>query len=61
MRDYLIKKNHNIISKNLKEIFETDTLSQNEGWIGQMVSHPLPSNMTIDLKDEIYIYKQKNL
>ena len=42
------------VSKNLKEIFETDTLSQNEGWIGQMVSHPLPSNMTIDLKEKLW-------
>ena len=42
------------VSDNLKDIFETDSLFLHEDWIGQMVSHPLPSNITIDLKERLW-------
>ena len=42
------------VSDNLKDIFETDSLFLHEDWIGQMVSNPLPSNITIDLKERLW-------
>jgi isopenicillin-N epimerase len=42
------------VSDNPKDIFETDSLFLHKDWIGQMVSHPLPSNITIDLKERLW-------
>ena len=42
------------VSNNLIDIFDTESLFLNKDWIGQMVSHPLPPNMTPDLKEKLW-------
>ena len=42
------------VSKSFRDIFGTESLFLNKDWIGQMVSHPLPPNMTLDLKEKLW-------
>ena len=42
------------VSKSLRDIFGTESLFLNKDWIGQMVSHPLPPNITPDLKEKLW-------
>ena len=42
------------VSNNLIDIFDTESLFLKKDWIGQMVSHPLPPNMTIELKEKLW-------
>jgi len=55
------KENHKIskelileVSEDLKSLFGTDPLFKSEGWVGQMVSHPLPSNTPENLKEMLW-------
>ena len=55
-------KEKSVISKNLishlagrlKHILGTERLFKNKDWIGQMISHPLPSNSPVNLKDTLW-------
>ena len=55
-------KEKSVISKNLishlagrlKDILGTESLFKNKNWIGQMISHPLPMNSPINLKDILW-------
>ena len=55
-------KEKSVISKNLishlagrlKHILGTESLFKNKDWIGQMISHPLPTNSPINLKDILW-------
>ena len=42
------------VSNNFRDIFDTESLFLKKDWIGQMVSHPLPPNMTIELKEKLW-------
>ena len=42
------------VSNNFRDIFDTESLFLKKDWIGQMVSHPLPPNMTLDLKEKLW-------
>ena len=42
------------VSNNFRDVFDTESLFLNKDWIGQMVSHPLPPNMTPDLKEKLW-------
>ena len=55
------KENHKIskelileVSEDLKNLFGTDPLFKSEDWVGQMVSHPLPSNTPENLKEMLW-------
>jgi len=55
------KENHKIskelileVSEDLKSLFGTDPLFKSEDWVGQMVSHPLPSNTPENLKEMLW-------
>ena len=55
-------KEKSVISKNLishlagrlKDILGTESLFKNKNWIGQMVSHPLPMDSPVNLKDTLW-------
>ena len=55
-------KEKSVISKNLishladrlKDILGTKSLFKNKNWIGQMISHPLPTDSPINLKDMLW-------
>ena len=42
------------VSNNFRDIFDTESLFLKKDWIGQMVSHPLPPNMTAELKEKLW-------
>ena len=55
------KENHKIskelileVSEDLKNLFGTNPLFKSEDWVGQMVSHPLPSNTPENLKEMLW-------
>ena len=55
------RENHKIskelileVSEDLKSLFGTDPLFKSEDWVGQMVSHPLPSNTPENLKEMLW-------
>lgn len=55
------KENHKLnkelileVSNDLKNLFETDPLFKSEDWVGQMVSHPLPSAAPENLKEILW-------
>ena len=55
------KENHKLskelileVSDDLKNLFGTDPLFKSEDWVGQMVSHPLPSNTPENLKEMLW-------
>ena len=55
------KENHKIskelileVSEDLKNLFGTNPLFKSEDWVGQMVSHPLPSNTPENLKEILW-------
>ena len=55
-------KEKSVISKNLishladrlKDILGTESLFKNKNWIGQMISHPLPIDSPVNLKDILW-------
>ena len=55
-------KEKSVISKNLishlagrlKDILGTESLFKNKNWIGQMISHPLPLDSPVNLKDMLW-------
>ena len=55
-------KEKSVISKNLishlsgrlKDILGTESLFKNKNWIGQMISHPLPMDSPVNLKDMLW-------
>ena len=55
-------KEKSVISKNLishlagrlKDILGTESLFKNKNWIGQMISHPLPMDSPVNLKDILW-------
>ena len=42
------------VSEDLKNLFGTNPLFKSEDWVGQMVSHPLPSNTPENLKEMLW-------
>jgi isopenicillin-N epimerase len=55
------KDNHKIskdlilkVSEDLKSVLGTNSLFESEDWVGQMVSHPLPSGSPEGLKDQLW-------
>ena len=55
------RENHKIskelileVSEDLKNLFGTNPLFKSEDWVGQMVSHPLPSNTPENLKEMLW-------
>ena len=42
------------VSEDLKNLFGTNPLFKSEDWVGQMVSHPLPSNTQENLKEMLW-------
>ena len=55
-------KEKSVISKNLishlagrlKDVLGTESLFKNKNWIGQMISHPLPMDSPVNLKDMLW-------
>ena len=50
----LCRKNIKYAFKNLELTLKTEPISNGGNWIAQMVSHPLPKSMPLDLKEILY-------
>ena len=50
----LCRKNIKYAFKNLELILKTEPISNGGDWIAQMVSHPLPKSVPLDLKEILY-------
>ena len=50
----LCRKNIKYAFKNLELTLKTEPISNGGNWIAQMVSHPLPKSVPLDLKEILY-------